>query len=44
METFQKHEFIINKLVAAVDAEFTLLSNRIKSLEAALAAREEPSS
>lgn len=32
----EKHEFIINKLVAAVDAEFTLMGNRMKVLEAAL--------
>lgn len=32
----ERHEFIINKLVAAVDAEFTLMTNRIKVLEAAL--------
>eukprot|EP01039_Chlorochromonas_danica_P007120 gene7120-7873_t len=32
----ERHEFIINKLVAAVDAEFTLLNNRIKVLENAL--------
>lgn len=28
---------MINKLVAAVDAEFTLLNNRLKQLETALA-------
>lgn len=32
----QKYDFVINKLVAAVDAEFTLLGNRIKALEHAL--------
>lgn len=33
----QKYDFVINKLVAAVDAEFTLLNNRLKQLETALA-------
>ena len=27
---FQKYDFIINKLVAAVDTEFTLLHNNLK--------------
>lgn len=33
-EISDKYDFVINKLVAAVDAEFTLLQNRIKILEA----------
>lgn len=29
MNIIQKYDFIINKLVAAVDAEFTLLNNKL---------------
>lgn len=35
-EISEKYDFVINKLVAAVDAEFTLLNNRLKLLETAL--------
>ena len=33
-ELTEKYDFIINKLVTAVDTEFTLLNNKIKFLEA----------
>lgn len=35
-EISEKYDFVINKLVAAVDAEFTLLNNRLKLLETTL--------
>jgi hypothetical protein len=37
----EKYDFVINKLVAAVDAEFTLLGNRIKALEHALSLQSD---
>lgn len=36
-EIKEKYDFVINQVVTAVDAEFTLLNNRIKNLEAMIA-------
>lgn len=43
-EISEKYDFVLNKLVGAVDAEFTLLNNRIKALEAQLAEKNNSSS
>jgi len=37
-EISDKYDMVLNKLVAAVDAEFTLLSNRIRALESVVQA------
>lgn len=43
-EISEKYDMVLNKLVAAVDAEFTILNNRIRALESMVSAENKSNS